>query len=91
MKHPTLPPATSVLFGGARTGATVEDDRPPKRENKTTIYLHDQEVADMGGAILELRAKGIMVDRGRLLRCAFLLAMDRPDEFEAALRRGDGA
>jgi hypothetical protein len=90
MKHPTMPGAASILLGGVRT--TSADEDKVQRKNKTTIYLSDEEVVELDRARLELReATGVPIDRGRLLRCAYLVAMENPDVLQAALMRGDGA
>jgi hypothetical protein len=61
------------------------------RTEKITVYFTREELAAIDAACLELRERAGKIDRGRLLRACFLLAMEDQQAVEVALMRGDGA
>lgn len=84
-RHAHLPGADALFRGG-----NADEDRP-KRTEKITVYFTEAELARIDAARLQLREHCGRLDRGRLLRAAFLVAMAEVDDLEAALMRGDGA
>lgn len=91
-RRATLPGAGAFFEPTVRPAPGEAGPTEPKRPCKTTVYFTPKEVTDIDAACLGLRQQhGIKVDRGRLLRVAYLVAMRTPDELAKAILRGDGA
>lgn len=70
---------------------TPTEAKAPARTERVVVYVTPDELAAIDQLRLELRKVGIKVDRGRMLRAAYVAATSDLSAFENALRRGDGA
>lgn len=70
----------------------VQEERPaPYRGEKLTLYLSDQEVLEIQAYLLDLRYRGVRIDRSRFFRTAMEMALADRKKFEALVKRGVGA
>lgn len=104
-KHPSLPPLVrrppDAVIPGAEppsepdpernTAARTEVRPAPYRGEKLTLYLSDQEVLEIQAYLLDLRYRGVRIDRSRFFRTAMEMALADRKKFEALVKRGVGA
>jgi len=72
-------PGISELLRPGRAGPVIDGDRQASgREShsqKITVYLSAEELLDLERARLSLRARGMVVDRGRMVREAIAVLL----------------